>query len=146
MKNLNQIDNEMLSRVIDDEGAIRPRRDTGFRMGMKASEFLTGENRFDASEQICAIINPGIIQMAFTQSQEATSLTPPAPADEDDELEMLAEKLALDARPSAPSADPDQEIEVEDMDGKISTVLASELETTGEGDPILEESDGLCVM
>ena len=60
-KHLAQLSNEEMSRVIDEDGSIRPRIDTGFRMGAKASEFLKDEKHFDPDAQTCAVINPQII-------------------------------------------------------------------------------------
>lgn len=144
--NLAQLRNEEMSRVVDPDGSIRPRIDTGFRMGGKASEFLKGERVFDASEQISAVINPQIIATAFAQAQE-TAPAPPAQEidDEDAAIEALAAQLAVDAPSPVPAAGPEQEVEVEDADtGQRTWVPASELETADD-DPTFDESDGACV-
>lgn len=69
--------------------------------------------------------------------------------DEDDwdVIDKLAAQLALDAKSPEPQAGAgdDEEVEVEDLDGNVTTILKSELETAGD-DPTFEESEGDCAM
>lgn len=116
MKNQNQIDNEMLSRTIDDEGAIRPRIDTGYRVGANPTKFLKDEKVFDASERTSAVISNCVI-------------------------DKLPQPVVIQAGADEPQ---DELVECENAEtGARTWVPKSELEIA-DADPTLEESDGLC--
>jgi hypothetical protein len=68
----------------------------------------------------------------------------PTDFEEGETPEVLADKIALDAQPVVPQAGPEPEVEVENEDGTVSTVLASELqepEDDAGDDPAPDDSE-----